>query len=184
MAGSLEVALQGGRVSPQRLGFGAHGPQALPCSAVSVESPCALGVEEPVDEIPERGIARQREVLVLGNDLDRAVQALRQRAGRDHGPVQVGPRLGAADAPRGHQFPPGKRKSSLDTRLGSVGPHPIGACGVASQEAEGSKQERLAGTGLSRDRHEAGARLDVCAPDDPQVLYAQLVKHRGGGTSL
>src|SRR5262249_33860235 len=66
-----------------------------------------------------------------------------------------------------------------DAQLVGPGAQQLGRTALAQQQAQRSKEKRLAGAGLAGPGAEAGLQLDADVLDEGQVLHSQFAEHAG-----
>ena len=171
---------------PRRLALLRQRLRPLPGGAVVILRPQAGIVQQPVYQRTHLHRFAQRLVIVLTDDLDHGPDTVAQDTGGNRRTVEVGPAAAAPEHLAGDRhLVVTPEETSFHGRLVPFWPDQVGACGLPAEEAKGTEQERLAGTGLAGHHHQTRPRLQAAGGDDPQVVDGELVEHvtaRRGGT--
>jgi len=126
-----------------------------------------------------RGRIEQDLVLVLTVEIDERARGLTERRARDQCAVDEGPaaplrRHFAAD----DHFPAvGFFEHRLDGRGLLTGPHELGACAPADEQADRAHEDGFARAGLAGQDVEAGREFELESIDDGEVGDAEEPDH-------
>ena len=182
----VEVTSRGDELAPRRA-----------CVAPALE---LLGAAERVENVELERRPRKPALLELSGHRDQALGGRRDVLARHGPPPRVRTRAPVAeDAARDHE--PGlvlrselrERREllvveeavrhvelGLDVRLGPIGADGRRVRARAEQEPDRLREDRLARTGLARDRVQAGREHELRLADEDEVLDAEPPKHARG----
>ena len=126
---------------------------------------------------------QQTRVLELAVEGEAPPQRVLHGGGAAQQPVHAGPRAAAArDLARHRQLLFPALEQRLHERAVGAGPHQFVAALLPEQQADGLRQQALAGSGLPGDDVEARRELQPGGRDQDEVVDAQFSEHRDGRT--
>ena len=175
VAEQVDLARPGALVPAEGVELGGEPPQRRPGVGQGSQVDGAEEVEGPA--LHSR--IEKRLMGVLTVQVHQPGAGVGQGRDRRHPPVDPGPRpsLGGHGAGQDHLLLVIGHEPSLDEGLVGAGADEDGVGAAPHQQLEGLHQQRLAGTGLPRERRHAGGQLERHLLDDAEVPHPQLDEH-------